>query len=198
MDQVFGTHVETDANDNYLNICANYDIAAGEVLDELEINLCRGDGTDVQLVYKLDGDERTALLEQMRDYYQQQTGQSLEEFAASFQMDGPAESQTTAPHSQTLGKGMHVRDVLLMDTPCDIFLTCGPEHGHVPLDILNKLTDSGRETYAVLLDAEVADIRSTDMGLELTLDGVSSEELIQFYEDSEAHEWAEDHMTMYM
>ena len=93
VDQVFGTHVETDANDNYLNVSANYDIAAGEVLDELEITLCRGDGTDVQMVYKLDIDERAALLEKMRGYCQEETGQSLEDFAASFQMEDPAGPQ---------------------------------------------------------------------------------------------------------
>ena len=93
VDQVFGTHVETDANDNYLNVYANYDMATGEVRDELEITLCRGDGADVQLAYKLDGNERAALLEKMRDYCQRQTGQSLEEFAASFQMDDPAGPQ---------------------------------------------------------------------------------------------------------
>ena len=87
VDQMFGTHVETDANDNYLNVYANYDIAAGDVQDKLEITLCRGDGVDVQFVYKLDGNERAALLDKMRGYCQQQTGQSLDEFAASFQMD---------------------------------------------------------------------------------------------------------------
>ena len=93
VDDVFGTHVETDANDDYLNVYANYDMAAGEVRDELEITLCRGDGSDVQLVYKLDEDERAALLDKMRGYCQRQTGQSLEEYAASFQLDGPAEPQ---------------------------------------------------------------------------------------------------------
>ena len=86
-DQIFGTHVETDANDNYLNVYANYDIATREVRDKLEITLCRGDGADVQFVYKLDENERAALLDKMRGYCQQQTGQSLEEFAALLQMD---------------------------------------------------------------------------------------------------------------
>ena len=47
----------------------------------------------MQLVYKLDGDERAVLLDKMRDYCQQQTGQSLEEYAASLQMDDPAGPQ---------------------------------------------------------------------------------------------------------
>ena len=198
VDQVFGTHVETDVNNNYLNVYANYDMATGEVRDELEITLCRGDGADVQMVYKLDGNERAALLEKMRDYCQQQTGQSLEDFAASFQMNDLSESQTSAPPGQTLENGMRVRDILQMDTPYDIFLTCGPEHGHVPLDVLNKLTDSGRETYAALLDSEGSDSRSTGMEIELTLSGITPEELKQFYENYESHQWAEDHMTMYM
>ena len=93
VDQVFGTQVDTDANDNYLNTYANYDIAAGEVRDQLEITLCRGDGANVQLVYRLDGDERAALLDRMRDYCQQQTGQSLEDYAAMLQMEDPAGPQ---------------------------------------------------------------------------------------------------------
>lgn len=95
---------------------------------------------------------------------------------------------------------MRVRDVLQVDTPYDIFLTCGPEHGHIPLDALNSLTESGRETYAALLDATVTDIRTTDtdMEIELTLGGIKPEDLTRFYEDYAAHEWAEDHMTMYM
>ena len=97
-----------------------------------------------------------------------------------------------------LEDGLRVRDVLQLDTPCDVFLDCGAEYGHIPLDVFNKLTVSGRETYAALLDAEVSDIRGTGMEIELTLDGVTQEELIQFYEDYKSHQWAEDHMTMYM
>ena len=93
---------------------------------------------------------------------------------------------------------MRVWDVLKMDTPCDVFLDCGAEYGHIPLETLTHLTESGRKTYAALLDAEVSDIRGTDMGIDLTLDGVSPDELIQFYEDYKTHRWAEDHMTMYM
>ena len=93
---------------------------------------------------------------------------------------------------------MRVRDVLKMDTPCDVFLDCGAEYGHIPLETLHHLSGSGRKTYAALLDAEVADIRNTGMEIELTLDGVTPEELIQFYEDYTSHQWAEDHMTMYM
>ena len=62
-------------------------------MDSKEITLCRGDGADVQMVYKLDGNERASLLEKMRDYCQQETGQSLEDFAASFQMDDSAGPQ---------------------------------------------------------------------------------------------------------
>lgn len=89
--------METDANDDYLNVYANYGMAAGEVRDELEITLCRGDGANVQLAYKLDENERAALLDKMRGYCLRQTGQSLEEYAASFQMDDPAEARTDAP-----------------------------------------------------------------------------------------------------
>lgn len=58
--------------------------------EELEVSLWRGDGEVVRLAYKLDEDERTALLDEMRDYCQGQAGLSLEEFAASFKMGEPA------------------------------------------------------------------------------------------------------------
>ena len=99
---------------------------------------------------------------------------------------------------QALEDVMRVRDILQVDTPRDTYLTCGPEHGHISLECLNELTEAGREQYAALLDAEVTDMRTVDMGLELTLGGLKPEELERFAEDYASHEWAEDHMTMYM
>ena len=40
VDQVFGTHVETTENDDWINVYANYDMASGKVCDELEIAAC--------------------------------------------------------------------------------------------------------------------------------------------------------------
>ena len=97
---------------------------------------------------------------------------------------------------QALEGVMCVRDILQVDASCDAFLTCGPEYRSVSLEDLTKLTESGRRTYAALLDAEVTDIRSTDMGLELTLGGVRPEELDRFYEDYESHQRAEEAMWM--
>ena len=95
VDEVFGTHVCTDENDDTLNVYANYDIASGQVRSELELTLCCGDGEDIPLVYRLDEDERAALLEQMRDYCQKETGQSLEDYAASLRMEDAACPQMT-------------------------------------------------------------------------------------------------------
>lgn len=43
VDAVFGTHVCTFENEDYLNVYANYDMAARQVCEELEIVLWRGD-----------------------------------------------------------------------------------------------------------------------------------------------------------
>lgn len=89
-DEVLGTHVGTGANGNYVSAYVRYDMTSGKVDGDMEVYLCRGDGVEVPLKYKLDGDERAALLDKMREYCQQQTGQSLKEYAASVQMDDPA------------------------------------------------------------------------------------------------------------
>ena len=108
------------------------------------------------------------------------------------------QEESSAQLFPELGDVMRVRDILNVDTPRDTFLTCGPEHGKVSLECLTHLTELGREMYAAILDAEVTDIRDTNEVLELTLGGLKPEELEQFAKDYASHEWAEDHMTMYM
>ena len=82
VDAVFGTQVCTSENDDWLNIYANYDMAAGQVCDLLEIALHRGDGGEESLTYPLNAVERTVLLRKMDAYCQQQTGQTLAEYSA--------------------------------------------------------------------------------------------------------------------
>lgn len=89
---------------------------------------------------------------------------------------------------QVLEKVVRVRDVLHADTPRDAFLTCGTEDGLLPLKYLTKLTDAGSGSYAALLDAEVTDVRCTDMGIVLTLDGVRPGELGRVYEDYDSRQ----------
>ena len=94
VDKVFGTHVGTDVNDDYLNVYANYDMAEGKVRECLDLTLCRGDGVDIPLVYRMDEGEQAAVLKKMRDHCQEQSGQSLEDYAASLQMEDPGPQMT--------------------------------------------------------------------------------------------------------
>ncbi len=46
VDAAFGTFVCTGENDDWLNIYANYDIVRDRLCDTLELNLCKGDGSE--------------------------------------------------------------------------------------------------------------------------------------------------------
>lgn len=79
---MFGTNVCTAENDEWLNVYANYDMAAGEVCDELEVDLHRADGHEEAVPYTLNAAEKELLRLKMDEYCQEQTGQSLEEYSA--------------------------------------------------------------------------------------------------------------------
>ena len=80
MDRVFGTR--TAKGDDWLNVYANYDMAAGQVCDMLEVDLHRADGREESIEYRLNSVEKAALLQKMDTYCQQQTGQSLADYSA--------------------------------------------------------------------------------------------------------------------
>lgn len=82
VDAVFGTQVCTTENDDWLNVYANYDMASGQVCDELEIALHRGDGGEESLTYQLNAAEKEVLLRKMEEYCQEQTGISLADYSA--------------------------------------------------------------------------------------------------------------------
>lgn len=91
VDTVFGTR--TAKGDDRLNIYANYDMAAGQVCDMLEVDLHRADGREESIEYRLNAVEKAALLQKMDTYCQQQTGQSLADYSAqrmAEDMDPPA------------------------------------------------------------------------------------------------------------
>ena len=88
MDAAFGTFVLTDKNDDWLNIYANYDIEKGRPCDTLELNLCKGDGTEENWSYHLNAAEQEVLARKMEDYCQQQTGMSLHEYARQLRESG--------------------------------------------------------------------------------------------------------------
>ena len=88
VDAAFGTFVCTDQNDDWLNIYANYDIEKDRLCDTLELNLCKGDGTEENWSYHLNAAEQEVLARKMEDYCQQQTGMSLHEYAQQLQESG--------------------------------------------------------------------------------------------------------------
>ena len=65
VDAVFGTHVCTGENDDYLNVYAEYDMAAGQVCGELEVDLHRADGREESIPYTLNDAEKAMLLHKM-------------------------------------------------------------------------------------------------------------------------------------
>lgn len=82
VDAVFGTHVCTGENDDTLNVYANYDMAAGQVCDTLEVDLHRVDGCEESVEYQLNAVEKATLLRKMDAYCQEQTGQTLADYSA--------------------------------------------------------------------------------------------------------------------
>lgn len=91
VDAAFGTFVCTDANDDWLNIYANYDIAQDRPCDTLELNLCKGDGSEENWSYHLNAAEQEVLARKMEEFCQQQNGMSLHDFARQLQEEpGPS------------------------------------------------------------------------------------------------------------
>ena len=91
VDAVFGTFVCTDENDDWLNIYANYDIMRDRPCDTLELNLCKGDGTEENWSYHLNAAEQEVLARKMEAFCQQQNGMSLHDFARRLQEEpGPS------------------------------------------------------------------------------------------------------------
>ncbi len=94
VDAAFGTFVCTDQNDDWLNIYANYDIEKGRPCDTLELNLCKGDGTEENWSYHLNAAEQEVLRRKMEEYCQQQSGMSLHEYAQQLREEQGQASQT--------------------------------------------------------------------------------------------------------
>ena len=97
-DDAFGTYVCTDENDDWVNVYANYDVAKEKVCGSLEVNLCRGDGTEKTMLYHLSPSEKKMLAEKMEAFCLEQTGLSLKDYCAQLQAEDM--SQTT---EQTMG-----------------------------------------------------------------------------------------------
>ncbi len=83
-DAVFGTHVATEENDNFLNVYAKYDLDAGQVCDELDVVLVCGDGGEEVYRYPLTPEQQTVLLDKMDVYCMAQNGMSLESYQEQY------------------------------------------------------------------------------------------------------------------
>ena len=90
VDAAFGTFVCTDQNDDWLNIYANYDVEQDRLCNTLDLNLCKGDGSEEDWSYHLNAAEQEVLARKMEAFCQQQTGMSLHEYARQLQEEpGP-------------------------------------------------------------------------------------------------------------
>lgn len=90
---------------------------------------------------------------------------------------------------------MTVRDVLALDgLPESAFLAHKNSVFLVPVEDLKLLTDAGREDFAALLDARVADVRVDEGIPKLLLEGVEASELDRLHDELEAHKQAEEAM----
>ena len=90
VDAVFGTHICTSDNDDVLNVYANYDMAARQVCDTLEVDLHRADGREESVEYQLNVAEKEVLLWKMDAYCQEQTGQTLADYSAQLMTENMA------------------------------------------------------------------------------------------------------------
>ena len=94
---------------------------------------------------------------------------------------------------------IRVRDLLpLLKGGGMTFLTHEEADSSVLAENLDRLTNSGREDYAALLNARVSEISPGLEGTEVALTDVDPQELARFnqaYEDHQAAEWAMGDMT---
>ena len=97
VDAVFGTHVCTGENDDTLNVYANYDMASGQVCDELEVDLHWADGREEAVEYRLNAVEKAVLLRKMDAYCQEQTRLSLTEYSAQLMAETQEPQGPVAP-----------------------------------------------------------------------------------------------------
>ena len=83
-DAVFGTHVATAENDDWLSVYAAYDLDTGQPCPALDVTLVCGDGNEFSFRYPLTEPEQAALLEKMDAYCREQAGMALADFRARY------------------------------------------------------------------------------------------------------------------
>ena len=105
VDEVFGTHVCTEENDDYLNVYADYDMKRGVMCDALTITLWHGDDCNEHR-YILNDEEKALLLPKLEAYCKEQTGKSLAEYSAE-RMDEDVQEYN---HIMNKGKNQKIKE----------------------------------------------------------------------------------------
>ena len=82
---------------NTLNVYANYDMASGQVCDELEVDLHWADGREETVEYRLNAVEKAVLLWKMDAYCQEQTGLSMADYSAQMMAEMQESLGSVAP-----------------------------------------------------------------------------------------------------
>ena len=83
-DAVFGTHVATAENDDWLSVYAAYDLNTGRPCSALDVTLVCGDGNEFSFRYPLTEPEQAALLEKMDACCLEQAGMALADYRARY------------------------------------------------------------------------------------------------------------------
>ena len=81
VDEVFGTNVCTDENEDYLNVYANYDMSHNRLCDTLSIVYWKGDECE-EYEYRLSEAEKEMILPKMDAYCKVRTEMSLADYSA--------------------------------------------------------------------------------------------------------------------
>ena len=81
VDEVFGTNVCTDENEDYLNVYANYDMSQNRLCDTLSIVYWKGDECE-EYEYRLSEAEKAMILPKMDAYCKERTEMSLADYSA--------------------------------------------------------------------------------------------------------------------
>lgn len=101
VDELFGTHFDQHDSDSWLNVYADYNMDTGQVEDYLDITLCRYDGVDIPMRYRLSDSEKDMLLAKMSDYCKMR-GSTLSEWREWYLGEQEAEAGPSAVTEQTM------------------------------------------------------------------------------------------------
>lgn len=102
-DSVFGTHVNTDENDDSVNLYVDYDMEHGCVCDTLEVYLMRADGSEVDCAYRLTPEEQAALLPKMDAYCKENLGLTLIQAREQYMAEQTSDTPTTTTTQERQG-----------------------------------------------------------------------------------------------